>query len=158
MSEDPHRLSQNAPQNAPQSAAEGVQKEAPKNMPRKVHLRRSSGILELHYAEGTSELSAEFLRVHSPSAEVRGHGPQEPKLVQGKRQVKINRVEAVGNYALGLHFDDGHSSGIYSWDYLHELSSRREQLWQAYLSRLEQAGGRREPLPDGVQVINIQSS
>ena len=85
-------------------------------------------------------LDAEFLRVHSPSAEVRGHGPGQAVLQVGKESVSIDRIEPVGNYALRLHFSDGHDTGLYSWDELFRLGSRRDELWSAYLAQLDEAG------------------
>ena len=81
-----------------------------------------------HYA-----LAAEYLRVESPSAEVQGHGPEQKKIVTGKEKVAIKALEPVGNYAVRIVFDDGHDSGLYSWDYLHELGRERAQKWAAYL-------------------------
>ena len=86
------------------------------------------------------ELSAEFLRVHSPSAEVRGHGPGQEVLQKGKENVTIEAIEPIGNYAVRLRFDDGHSTGLYSFAELYRLGVNREQLWQTYLQQLEQAG------------------
>ena len=129
------------------------------NPPESINLHRKSAILQLQWpGEASHELSAEFLRVHSPSAEVRGHGPGQEVLQSGKRQVAIRDVTAVGNYAIRLDFDDGHNSGIYSWDYLYELCSNREQLWQQYLDKLQAAGLRRDPLPADTQVITIHPS
>lgn len=127
--------------------------------PERINLHRKSARLSLHYADGTVyELPAELLRVYSPSAEVRGHGTGQKVLQTGKRQIGIKAVEAMGNYAIRLEFDDGHDSGIYSWDYLHELGERQDELWQLYLDELRQAGASRDPLPEGVQVINIRGS
>jgi DUF971 family protein len=133
------------------------------NAPTAIRLRRKSGVLALAYADGSHyELSAEFLRVHSPSAEVRGHGAGQAVLQTGKRQVGIVDVEPIGNYAIKLVFDDRHDSGLYSWDYLHELCSKHDLLWQAYLQQLQAAGASREPaqpsdsLSESVQVITIQ--
>ena len=129
------------------------------NAPQAITLHRKSGRLELQFVDGEPfELSAEFLRVHSPSAEVRGHGPGQEVLQTGKRDVLITRIEAVGNYAIRLHFDDKHNSGIYSWDYLHELCHNQESLWQAYLDKLQAAGESRAPLPADTQVIKIRPS
>lgn len=103
-------------------------------------------ILELGYENGERfELPAEYLRVHSPSAEVRGHGKGQEVLQIGKRQVAIQAIEPVGHYAIKLVFDDGHDSGIYSWDTLYDLGQRQDEYWQAYLKRLAQAGESREP-------------
>ncbi len=128
-------------------------------IPSDVRLHRKSAILELVYGENDNyQLTAEFLRVHSPSAEVRGHGKGQEVLQTGKRQVKLNNIEAVGNYAIKLVFDDGHDSGIYSWGYLLELGMKQKELWDAYLSKLDQAGANRDALPVGTQVINIMPS
>lgn len=131
--------------------------------PSAVQLHRKSGLLELRYANGEQyQLTAEFLRVVSPSAEVRGHGKGQAVLQSGKRYVKIAKLEPVGHYALKLSFDDGHSSGLYSWDYLYQLCKEQERRWQDYLAQLAQAGASREPqahsdtLSAPVQVINIQ--
>lgn len=89
------------------------------------------------------ELSAEFLRVYSPSAEVRGHGRGQEVLQTGKEDVAIDAIEPIGNYAVRLLFDDGHSTGLYSFSELYRLGSRRDELWQSYLEQLEQAGVQR---------------
>ncbi len=129
------------------------------DVPVAIQLHRQSATLELRYADETSyHLSAEFLRVHSPSAEVRGHGKGQEVLQTGKRDVKIETVAAVGNYAIRLDFDDGHNTGIYSWPYLHELCIDQETLWQAYLDKLRQAGATRVPLPADTQVLTIKPS
>lgn len=125
-------------------------------IPTDIRLHQKSGILELTYEDGTSyELSAEFLRVHSPSAEVRGHGKGQEILQTGKKQVKITAVEPTGNYAIRLTFDDRHDSGIYSWDYLRELGANQQRYWSDYLDKLRTAGASREPLPPGTQVVSI---
>lgn len=127
--------------------------------PTEITLHKKSAMLELAYADGTSNiLSAEFLRVHSPSAEVRGHGQGQEVLQTGKRQVKISNLDLVGNYAIKITFDDGHNSGIYSWGYLQELATKRESLWNEYLLKLEAKKASREPLPADTQVINIMPS
>lgn len=124
--------------------------------PSDIRLHKKTAVLELAYPDGTNHsLSAEFLRVYSPSAEVRGHGQGQEVLQTGKRHVKINRVEPVGHYAIKLHFDDDHNTGIYTWDYLHELGTQQQELWSRYLQRLQAAGARREPLEQGVQIVNI---
>ena len=115
--------------------------------PKEVHLHRVSGYLELTYADGRrSRLPAEYLRVHSPSAEVRGHGPGQSRLVTGKRDVGIDRIEAVGRYALRICFDDGHESGLYTWEYLAELGASQQERWASYLDRLQAEG--HTPRPD----------
>ena len=131
--------------------------------PTDIQLRRKSGLLVLSYADGSRhELPAEFLRVHSPSAEVRGHGKGQAVLQTGKRHVGVVGVEAVGNYAIRLSFDDRHDSGLYSWDYLHQLCTQKETLWLQYLDQLAAAGASRDPAPSAtslsgqVQVITIQ--
>jgi len=105
-----------------------------------ITLRRQSRVLELRFDDGTTHaLPFEYLRVHSPSAEVQGHGPGEGVLVVGKQGVSILRVEPVGQYAVRLVFDDGHDSGLYTWKYLHQLSTQREQRWREYQRRVAQA-------------------
>lgn len=121
--------------------------------PQRIHLHKKSRVLELEYGEGTCRLSAEYLRVHSPSAQVRGHGQGNEVLQAGKADVGILNVEAAGNYALRIIFDDGHDSGIYSWDYLYELAVKEETYWQAYLDRLEAAGLSRDPHTSVVNFI-----
>ena len=107
-----------------------------------------SRLLEISFDDGqTFKLPYEYLRVYSPSAEVRGHGPGQETLQTGKRDVAIDNVEQVGHYAIRPRFSDGHDSGIYSWDYLHDLGERQPQLWQDYLARLSDAGASRDPTP-----------
>lgn len=113
--------------------------------PSKVKLLRSSAELELTYGDEVCRLSAEFLRVHSPSAEVRGHGRGQEQLQYGKRDVKLTGVEPAGNYGVKLIFDDGHNSGIYTWAYLYELNQNYAHYWQTYLTALERAGKSRDP-------------
>ena len=109
--------------------------------PTSIKLHRKSRVLEVGYADGTRyELPCEYLRVSSPSAEVRGHGGGEWVLVPGKRDVAIERVEPVGNYAVRLVFDDGHASGLYSWDVLEDLGANQQRHWQRYLQRLAEHG------------------
>lgn len=115
-------------------------------------------MLELTYGDDSRlSFSAEFLRVHSPSAEVRGHGKGQEILQTGKRHVKLINIEPVGNYAMKLMFDDGHDTGIYSWSYLADLGRNKKQLWDTYLVKLEVAGATRESLPDGAQILKIKS-
>ncbi len=117
-------------------------------IPSDIRLRRKSRVLELTYPDGTLySLSFEFLRVYSPSAEVRGHGGGEGYLQTGKQDVMLLNLEPVGNYALKLTFDDGHDSGLFSWQYLRELGENRDALWRRYLERLEEAGASRSPGP-----------
>ena len=113
--------------------------------PVSVSLKKKSRCLALEYADGSSfSLPCELLRVYSPSAEVRGHGPGQEILQTGKENVNIDAVEQVGSYALKLCFDDGHNSGIYTWDYLYQLGKDRSRHWQSYLQALAEAGYRRQ--------------
>jgi DUF971 family protein len=115
-------------------------------VPTEVRLHRASRTLELAWADGSRHtLSCEFLRVQSPSAEVRGHGPGQEVLQTGKRMVTIEAIEPVGNYALQFRFSDGHDTGIYAWDYLHALCRDHDHLWEDYLRRLALAGASRDP-------------
>ncbi len=112
-------------------------------IPDAITLHKASRTLELRYGAAHHHLSAEFLRVHSPSAEVRGHG--RPVLQHGKQQVALIGVEPAGQYALKLIFDDGHDSGLYSWDYLYQLATQQDTLWAEYLKALAAAGKSRDP-------------
>ncbi len=113
--------------------------------PEQIKLDLNSSMLEIRFDNGEQfKLDAEFLRVNSPSAEVRGHGMERPKAVDGKREVKITDMREIGNYAVRLIFDDGHDTGLYSWDYLYELGRDREKLWAEYLERLHSEGGQRD--------------
>lgn len=112
--------------------------------PTKIQLHKQSQQLELHFDATQFSLTAEFLRVHSPSAEVMGHGPNQAVLQFGKKDVAITKIERAGNYAIKLFFNDGHDSGIYTWSYLYELGSTHEKLWQEYLAALLHAGKTRE--------------
>lgn len=115
-------------------------------MPTALTLQQRARTLEISFEDGLqATLSHEFLRVHSPSAEVRGHGAGQEVLQFGKQEVELTDIQQVGNYAVRLIFSDGHDSGLYSWDYLYELASQHEALWAAYLQRLEQAGASRDP-------------
>lgn len=121
--------------------------------PQKIKLLKDGSALEVQFPDlPPYTLSAEFLRVHSPSAEVKGHGPGQEVLQWGKQHVTIERVVKCGNYALQLFYSDGHDTGIYSWNYLAELGAHHEQYWQEYLTRLEQAGKPRDP---DVQVVKL---
>ena len=109
--------------------------------PTDIRLHQRSRVLEIAFADNRRfELSCEFLRVYSPSAEVRGHSPDQAVLQTGKENVNITAIEAVGNYAVKLVFDDGHDTGLYTWDYLHDLGARRDEYWQRYLEALAAAG------------------
>ena len=113
--------------------------------PTEIKLHNVSQRLEITYADGkTFTLPAEFLRVYSPSAEVRGHGPGQEVLQTGKKDVKILAIEPVGQYAVQLKFSDGHDTGIYSWDLLYDYGVKQDAMWQRYLERLQQAAARRE--------------
>lgn len=119
-------------------------------IPTDVKLHQVSKVLELAFADGrTFRLPYEFLRVYSPSAEVRGHGPGQETLQVGKKDVTIDEVEPVGHYAIRPKFSDGHDTGIYSWEYLHDLGVRQDELWQDYLARLAEAGASRDAPPAG---------
>ena len=114
-------------------------------VPTEIKLHQRSQILEMSFADGkTFELPSEFLRVYSPSAEVRGHGPGQEVLQAGKKNVQIVAVEPVGQYAVQLRFSDGHDTGIYSWDLLYDYGERQDAMWQQYLSRLKEAGASRD--------------
>ena len=113
-------------------------------LPTEIKLHQLSRLLELTFDDGkTFQLPCEFLRVYSPSAEVRGHGAGQETLQVGKQNVEIKAVEPVGNYAVQLMFSDGHNTGIYSWDILYDYGVRQAELWQQYLERLEKAGASR---------------
>jgi DUF971 family protein len=110
-------------------------------VPTEIRLDRAARILHVAFENGVQfALPAEYLRVESPSAEVQGHGPSQKIILGGKRQVGIGAVEPVGHYAVRLVFDDGHDTGIFSWDYLHELGVEQEQRWTAYLAALAARG------------------
>jgi DUF971 family protein len=110
-------------------------------------LKRKSRILEISFdTDETYQLSCEMLRVYSPSAEVHGHG--NPVLVTHKKNVNINALDAVGNYAVKITFDDGHNTGLFSWKVLHDLATHQVELWENYLARLRAAKASREPLID----------
>jgi DUF971 family protein len=114
--------------------------------PSEIKLHQKSRVLEISFADGkTFELPCEFLRVFSPSAEVRGHGPGQEVLQTGKKDVDITGIEPVGNYAIQLSFSDGHNTGLYSWDILYDFGLHRDQMWQQYLKRLDADGASREP-------------
>ncbi len=114
--------------------------------PTSIKLHRKSRVLELGYADGSSlELPCELLRVYSPSAEVRGHGEGDRILQTGKKHVNIKAIEPTGNYAVRLSFDDGHDTGIYTWQFLHELGTKQDRFWSDYLKELKAANGSRLP-------------
>jgi DUF971 family protein len=121
--------------------------------PLNIKLHSKSRTLELEYEDGESySLSCEYLRVYSPSAEVKGHGPGQEVLQTGKINVGIAAIKPVGNYALQLVFDDGHDTGLYSWSYFYELCQHQSDRWQSYLDKMQAAGGNRDP---EVQVLKL---
>lgn len=114
--------------------------------PTEIRLKKDRKALAVSFDSGESyELAAEYLRVASPSAEVQGHSPEQRQTVPGKKNVEIMKVEPVGNYAVKLHFDDLHDTGIYSWTYLRTLGAEHEERWGQYLAELEEKGLSREP-------------
>jgi len=122
----------------------GLDKDTP--VPTEIRLHQKSRLMELRFDDGAHfELPYEYLRVYSPSAEVRGHGRGQETLQVGKREVTIVSVDPVGSYAIKPVFSDGHDSGLYSWDYLYELGVNQQNWWQDYLDRIEAAGASREP-------------
>jgi DUF971 family protein len=122
----------------------GLQPGTPR--PVEIKLHQKSRVLEISFDDGKNfSLSCEYLRVYSPSAEVRGHGPGQEIVQEGKKDVEIAAIEPVGNYAVKLVFSDGHDTGLYSWDYLYSLGEDQPRLWQRYLEKLALAGVNREP-------------
>lgn len=122
----------------------GLSKDTP--IPTEIKLHQQSRFMEIAFDDGKRfELPYEYLRVFSPSAEVRGHGPGQEVLQVGKKYVEVKAIEPVGQYAVVLVFSDGHDSGIYSWDYLYDLGAKQGFYWQSYLRRMEEAGASREP-------------
>ena len=113
--------------------------------PSEVKLRKASRVLEVCYGDERFSLPFEYLRIASPSAEVRGHGPGQEVLQTGKEEVGIARIEPVGHYAIRIVFDDGHDSGLYTWQYLRELGVEQDSRWANYLDRLAAAGYARNP-------------
>ena len=123
--------------------------------PSKIKLSKENGSLTLEYSDGSQfTLSGEYLRVHSPSAEVRGHGEGQEVLQHGKKSVKVTNIEATGNYAVQLHFSDGHDTGIFSWEYLRDLGDNYENHWQLYLQRLQAEGKHRDVNVQVVQLVD----
>jgi DUF971 family protein len=128
----------------PTAIMAGLQPGAPR--PVEIKLHQVSRMLEISFDDGKSyHLPCEYLRVYSPSAEVRGHGPGQEVLQEGKMEVEITAIEPVGHYAVKLVFSDGHDTGLYSWDYLYSLGENQPRLWQQYLDKLALAGVHREP-------------
>jgi DUF971 family protein len=118
-------------------------------IPITIRLRKASRLITLEYEDGTSfDLPFEYIRVFSPSAEVRGHGPGQEVLQTGKENVRVESIEPVGHYALRLFFDDGHDTGLYTWEYLYELGMNQTEKWQDYLGRLEASGHHRRESTD----------
>jgi DUF971 family protein len=127
----------------PEIGSDPVDKNSPR--PTEIKLHQKSRLLEIAFDNGkTYSLTHEYLRVFSPSAEVRGHGPGQEVLQVGKKGVDIIAVDPVGNYGVQLGFSDGHNTGIYAWDYLYELGEKEESNWKTYLARMEKAGASRE--------------
>ena len=117
--------------------------------PTNLTLHQASRTLSIEFDDGLkADLTCEFLRVFTPSAEARGHGPGQEVLQTGKREVSITSIDPVGHYAVRLVFSDGHDTGLYSWDLLYEFGKHRDALWQAYLDNLTAAGASRDPQPD----------
>ena len=116
--------------------------------PTDIRLHSKTRLLEVAYKDETFRLPCEYLRVMSPSAEVKGHGPGQEVLQINKEEVNIVAIEPVGHYAVRLIFSDSHNTGLYSWDYLYELGTERYQKWQDYLAKLQDAGIVREPQPN----------
>jgi len=124
----------------------GSSKDAPN--PTEIKLHQTSRVLEIAFSDGKRfKLPYEFLRVYSPSAEVRGHGPGQEVLQVGKKNIEIAKIDPVGTYAVQPVFSDGHDTGIYSWDYFYTLGINQDEMWRTYLRRIEEAGASREPLP-----------
>lgn len=119
---------------------------ANQRIPTNITLHRASRSLSLEFDDGsTFSLPCEFLRVFTPSAEARGHGPGQEVLQTGKREVTIERIEPVGHYAVRLVFSDGHDTGLYTWDMLYEFGVHHDELWAAYLEKIDAAGASRDP-------------
>lgn len=115
--------------------------EGSRHRPTELRLKREEAVLEIDFEDGRSfRLPAELLRVESPSADVQGHSPQQKTIVAGKRNVRITGIDPVGHYAVKLTFDDGHDTGLYSWDWLYRLGDQQDALWQAYLEALAARG------------------
>lgn len=121
--------------------------------PSKIQLHKKARTLDVQYGSQLFTLPAEFLRVHSPSAEVQGHGPGQEVLQHGKKHVAIDKIEAVGNYGLRIYFSDGHNSGIFTWSYLHELGENQTAMMAAYEEALHKARLSREPDTQVVQLM-----
>ena len=133
--------------------------ETNKPVPTLIELHQKSRVLEIGFSDGkTFSLPYEFLRVHSPSAEVRGHGHGQEILQIGKKEVDMKAAEPVGTYAMVLIFSDGHETGIYTWEYLHSMGINQEKMWQEYLQRMDAAGAKREPAPNIIKAASAAGS
>jgi DUF971 family protein len=119
------------------------------HVPSEIKLQKKSRQISISFDDGSHfELPFEYLRVHSPSADVQGHGPGQEILQKGKENVQVTNIEPIGHYAVRLVFDDGHDTGLYTWKHFYELGAEQESRWQAYLDRLEAAGYARQPVTD----------
>ncbi|MEK9777271.1 MAG: DUF971 domain-containing protein [Quisquiliibacterium sp.] len=128
-------------------------------VPTRIVVHQQSRVLEIEYSDGSVfKLPFELMRVYSPSAEVRGHGPGQEVLQTGKRDIGIDSVDAVGNYAIQPRFSDGHDTGIFSWEYLYWLGEGQDKLWADYLARLKQAGASRDPQSKSADASQMQSA
>jgi DUF971 family protein len=137
----------------------GSKQTPPAPVPTELTVRKQSRVLEIAFDDGAVfSLPFELLRVYSPSAEVRGHGPGQETLQTGKREVALTALEPVGNYAVQPHFSDAHNTGIYSWEYLYWLGANQAQLWEDYLQRLEAAGFTRESGRDASMTATTQGA
>ncbi|MBC6427865.1 MAG: DUF971 domain-containing protein [Cellvibrionales bacterium] len=125
--------------------------------PQRIRLRQQGRVLELHHESEVQTLEAEYLRVSSPSAEMRGHGADGSGAVLpvGKKHVRIAKLEPAGHYALRLYFSDGHDSGLYTWAYLHRLGAEKPHRWQQYLAKLQAAGAARDPEVQAVRLLDL---
>jgi len=122
----------------------GLSKETPH--PTEIKLHKQSKILDITFSDGkTFHFSCEFLRVHSPSAAVRGHSPEQEVLQTGKKDINIKHIKPVGNYAIQLDFSDGHNTGLYSWDLLYNYGIHQDKMWQRYLQKIKEADASRDP-------------
>ncbi len=123
--------------------------ETEKPVPTQIELHQKSRVLDIAFSDGKHfSLPYEFLRVYSPSAEVRGHGPGQETLQVGKKDVEVTAAEPVGTYAMQITFSDGHDTGLYSWEYLHSMGIKQQSMWDDYLNKMEAAGAKREPAPN----------
>jgi len=140
VAEDSPRFPQSVP------SAGGYESESGTPWPTEVRLFRDKAEVEIDFDDGrTFRYPAEYLRVESPSAEVQGHGPDQKKIIAGRRHVRIDEIEPVGNYAIRIRFDDKHDTGIFSWSYLYELGTGQKEKWDAYLAALLYRGLSRDP-------------